>query len=134
MKKDLDEALKSFFKSLDINSQNKKTNYLIGWCYNEKGRYNDAVTYLKKALEIDKEYVNAMTELGYCDYALQNYNDALRQFNRAISINKTEVSLYYAGLSYTGLKKKDDALRMYEELKAMNSSYSDKLKKKIDAL
>ena len=133
-KKDLDEALKNFFKSLDINPQNKKTNYLIGWCYNEKQHYNDAVPYLKKALEIDKEYIVAITELGYCDYALQNYNDALKQFNRANSINKTELSSYYAGLCYVGLKKKEDALRTYEDLKSMNSSYTEKLKKKIDAL
>ena len=48
VKKDMDEALKTFFRSLAIDPKNKKTNYLIGWCYNDKGKYNDAVPYLKK--------------------------------------------------------------------------------------
>jgi tetratricopeptide (TPR) repeat protein len=133
VKKDNDMALKSFLKSLNINAENKKTNYLIGWCYNDKGRYNDAVPYLKKALEIDSKYVSALTELGYCDYALENYDDALRQFNKALDIEKTELSIYYSGLCYIGLNQMSNAVRMYDELKEMGSDYAGKLKKKIDA-
>lgn len=134
IKKDMDEAVKNYLKALAINPKNKKSNYLIGWCYNDKGKYNDAVPYLKKALEIDKDYVSAITELGYCDYALENYDDALKLFNRAMVINKTELSVYYAGLCYIGKKDKDNATKMFNDLTDMNSSYADKLKQKIDKL
>ena len=132
--KDDGEAMKYYFKTLNLNPENKKANYSIGWCYNNKNKYNDAVPYLKKAIEIDNNYVSAITELGYSDYSLENYDDALKQFNKAISIEKTELSLYYSGLCYVGLKQKGNAQRMFNELKEMNSSYAEKLKKKIDGL
>ena len=103
-------------------------------CYNDMEKYNSAVPYLNKAIEIDSKYVSAITELGYSDYALENYDDALVQFKKALAIDKTELSFYYAGLCYVGKKQKNDALKMYDELKVMKSDYADKLKKKIDAL
>lgn len=128
-------AVLSFKKAIEKYPDYKEALYQVGWCYNDKERYNDAVPYLKKAIEIDKEYVTAITELGYCDYALQNYDDALKQFDKAISIDRTELSLYYAGLCYVGLRQKINALRMYNDLKEMGSaSYAEKLKKKIDGL
>lgn len=132
--KDNNEAMKYYFRTLAIKPDNKKANYSIGWCYNDKEKYNDAVPYLKKALEADNNYVSALTELGYSDYSLENYDDALKQFNKAISIEKTELSLYYSGLCYVGLKQKGNAQRMLNELRDMNSDYADKLKKKVDGM
>ena len=134
VKKDIGEALKNYFKALAINPQNKKSNYLIGWCYNDKEKYNDAVPYLKKAIEIDKDYVSAITELGYCDYALQNYDDALKLFNKAMTISRTELTIYYAGLCYVGKKDRGNAMKIFNDLTGMSSSYADKLKQKIDKL
>ena len=134
LKKEPAEALTYYLKTIEIDPKNKKANYWAGWCYNDLERYNDAVPYLKKAIEIDDKYVSAITELGYCDYALQNYDDALALFNKAIALDKTELNLYYAGLCYVGKNQKADALKMVTDLKAMNSDYADKLKKKIDGL
>ncbi len=132
LKKKPADAVKYYLKTISLEPNNKKANYWTGWCYNELERYNDAVPYLKKAIEIDGKYVNAITELGYSDYALENYDDALAQFRKAITIDKTELSVYYSGLCYVGMNQKSDALKMYNDLKTMNSDYADKLKKKID--
>lgn len=132
LKKNVAEALKYYLRAVDIEPGNKKSNYWAGWCYNDMGKNNDAVPFLKKAIEADGKYVNAITELGYSDYALQNYDDALAQFKKAIAIEKTDLSVYYSGLCYVGMKQKNDALKMYNDLKEMNSDYADKLKKKID--
>ena len=133
-KKNSDEAIRSYLKAFDLNENSKKVNYCLGWCYNDKTRYNDAVVYLKKAIEIDKGYVDAITELGYSYYALHNYDDALKEFSRSNSITKTELCLYYSGLCYVGKSQKTNALKMYGDLKDMKSSYADKLKNKIDEL
>lgn len=132
--KNMDKAIEAYQRTLRTAPENKKANYQIGWCLNDKEKYNDAVVYLKKALTIDSKYVNAMTELGYSYYSLENYDDALNQFDKALSIRKSELSFYYAGLCYIGLKQKSNAERMYRELKDMKSDNADKLRKKIDAL
>ena len=134
IRKNTDEALKYYLKAVEYKTESKKTQYCIGWCYNDKSRYNDAIPYLKKAISIDKQYINALTELGYSYYALTRYMEALDEFNKAILIKKTALSLYYSGLCYIGMKNKNDALKMYDELKTMGSPNADKLKTKIDGM
>ena len=65
LKKDHAEAIVLYAKTLVINPKNIKANYWTGWCYNELGKYSDAIPYLKKVIEVDDKYVSAYTELGY---------------------------------------------------------------------
>lgn len=135
LKKNIEEALKNYLLALEYNKESKKAQYSIGYCYNDKGNYNDAIPYLKKAISIDKNYVSAITELGYSYYALAEYSNALALFDNAIALNKKDgLSIYYSGLCYVGMKNKTEALKMYNELKIIGSSYADKLKTKIDSL
>lgn len=134
LKKNTTEAIKLYTKTLDLDPKNIKANYWTGWCYNELGKYNDAVPYLKKVIEADPKYVSAYTELGYCDYALKNYDDALINFKKAFVIEKTELNLYYTGLCYIGKKDKSSAVKMMNDLKELNSAYADDLQKSIDKL
>ncbi|MEP7165952.1 MAG: tetratricopeptide repeat protein [Ferruginibacter sp.] len=134
LKKNSDDALSNYLKAAVYKAESKKAQYSIGWCYNDKSNYNDAIPYLKKALSIDSKYVSALTELGYSYYALAKYEDALDEFNKAIAISKTSLSVYYSGLCYVGMKNKAAALKKYEDLVALESSYADKLKTQIDGM
>lgn len=134
LKKDPAQAIKLYAKALEINSKNIKANYWTGWCYNELGKYDEAIPYLKKVIELDDKYVSAYTELGYIDYALKNYDDALDHFKKAFAIEKTALTLYYTGLCFIGKTDKASALKMVTDLKAMNSEYADDLQKLIDKM
>ncbi|HEX2684933.1 MAG TPA: tetratricopeptide repeat protein [Ferruginibacter sp.] len=134
LKKDQNEAIRLYAKTLEINPKNINANYWTGWCYNEMGKYNDAIPYLKKVIEADDQYVSAYTELGYCDYALKNYDDALVSFKKAFTIERTELTMYYTSLCYIGKKDKQAALTMLDDLKAINSKYVKEVQEKIDNL
>jgi tetratricopeptide (TPR) repeat protein len=134
LKKDRNQAIKYYARTLEIDDKNIKANYWTGWCYNELGKYNDAVPFLKKVIAVDDKYVSAYTELGYCDYALKNYDDALFNFKKAFAIEKTPLSLYYTGLCFIGKKDKQSALKMVNDLKAMDSDYAGDLQKAIDKM
>lgn len=134
LKGDATGAIKLYAKALEIDSKNIKANYWTGWCYNELGKHNDAVPFLKKVIEADDKYVSAYTELGYCDYALKNYDDALINFKKAFAIEKTELNLYYTGLCFIGKKDKPAALKMMNDLKALDSKYTKDLQDLIDKM
>lgn len=134
LKKDAAEAIRLYAKALEIDPKSTKANYWTGWCYNELGKHNDAIPYLKKVLEVDDKYVSAYTELGYCDYALKNYDDALYYFKKAFAIEKTELNMYYTGLCFIGKKDKAAATKMMNDLKAMDSDYAGDLQKAIDKM
>ena len=135
LKKDNDEALKNYLKAIENKPENEKSQYNIGWCYNEKEQYNEAIPYLKKAILINKDYLKANRELGYSYYALGEYSNAQALFNKTISLDKKdELSFYYSGLCYVEMKDKTAALKMYDSLQELQSTYADKLKTKIDSM
>ena len=134
--KTVDSALFYFSKAYAKDPQHPKAPYSIGWCYNEKEMYNDAVKWLKICLEVDADYKLAKTELGYAYYKLKNYDDALVQFNGVISANaKDELSRYYAGFCYYLKEDQYNLKRMIEQLQSLNTAtslkYAETLKKYI---
>lgn len=132
----VDSALFYFSRAYAKDANHPKAPYSIGWCYNEKSMFNDAVAWLKKCLFIDAGYSSAKTELGYAYYKLKNYDDALVQFNAIISANsKDELSRYYAGFCYYLKEDQYNLKKMIEQLQLINTTtslqYADTLKKYI---
>ncbi len=134
LKKDPAEAIKLYAKALDIDTKNIKANYWTGWCYNDLGKYYDAIPFLKKVIAVDDKYVSAYTELGYCNYALKKYDEALDDFKKAFAIEKTALSLYYTGLCFVGKNEKTSVLKLIIDLKSMKSDFADKLQKLADKM
>jgi tetratricopeptide (TPR) repeat protein len=134
IKKNTDEALKIYLKANELMAGVKKTLYCIGWCYNDKSDYGNAITYLNKAIALDGKYNAALTELGYSYYKQKNYTSALETFKKNIELNKSELSYYYAGCCYVDMGNKIDSQKMYEALKAMSSKNAEPLMAKISKM
>ena len=120
-----------------INLQNwsSGSHFGLGWCYNEKSRYEEAITLLRKSIELDKTTTAAYVELGYALYMTKKYNEGLDTFKQAIALDpKNTLSRYYSGLIYISQKDKTYALKMYNELKPLDASLAEKLMTKINAL
>jgi tetratricopeptide (TPR) repeat protein len=133
--KNYDSALYYYQQSAAINPQNLKAVYNIGWCYNSKGLYDEAVKSLQKALTIDNDYEPANSEIGYSYYGKREYSTAFLYFDKSISLKpKTIIARYYKGLCYVEQKNKTAAQKMYDELKQLDETNATKLLKQINEM
>jgi len=132
--KDIDKAMEWYRKSLDIKSKERKACFGMGYCLNSKGRYSEAISYLKTAIEQEDTYTAAYTELGYSYYMTNSNADALKNLNKAISLNpSTANAYYYAALVYILEKNKTKAQEMVDGYKRAGKDASS-LQQKVNAL
>jgi tetratricopeptide (TPR) repeat protein len=129
------EAIPVLLKVLELKPSNTKALNDIGWCYNETKQFDKAIPQLQKAIQIDSSDAGAYAEIGYSYYSIKMYSLAIGNLNLANRLNpKVETTLYYLGLSFVRLNSKADAVKKYNELSLMNSSYAGKLLEEIKAM
>lgn len=128
------EAINNYLNALKTDSANKVIFYSLAWCSNAKKYYREAVKYAIKALEIDNDYKAAYNELGHAYHQLNANEECIAQFKKNLAVSVNDLPLLYTGYCYLELKQKDEALKMYEELKKINPRMAEGLKRKIDAM
>lgn len=129
------EAIPVLLKLLELKPDHSKALNDIGWCYNETAQFSKAIPHLQKALALDSTDAMALGEIGYTYYSLQQYDLSLEHLNKANEFKpKTETTLYYLGLCYVKKINKAEAVKKYNELSLMNSSYAGKLLEEIKAM
>ncbi len=135
-KNDHDNALYYFKEAVEKDEENSKSCYYkMGWIYNDKENYDDAVSVLLKSVNYDSEVAGTREELGYAYYMKDRYDDAIYQLNKAIELDpKSKLGYYYKGLCYISMKRKTDAMSIYNELKVINEEQASKLLAKINAM
>ena len=135
VKKDMDESMNWYQKTLDININERKANFGMGYCLNSKGRYAEAIPFLRRSIESEASYTAAYVELGYSLYKTSAYTEAITNLKKAIQLNpKNENSRYYLVLLYVDLKDKVNAQKYVDELKTLNSKQVTYLQTKVSAL
>lgn len=133
--KDIDQAMSWYKKSLDLNATERKASFGMGYCLNSKGRYTEAITYLKQAIASEADYTAAYVELGYSYYMTNDNTKALETLQKAWELNPSnENSRYYAGLVYISQKDKVKAQQMVDMLKSLNSKNANTLQEKVNKL
>jgi len=130
----LDSALKNFSLAYQSDSSNKFALYGLAWCYNSKADYDNAIRHAIRALEIDNTYKAAYNELGHAYHKTQRYAEAVEQFKKNLSVSVVDLALYYSGLCYAQLKDKENAQKMYEQLKTVNEKMAGALKRNLDKM
>ncbi len=134
-KKDMDIALTWYQKTLTVKTDERKACYGIGYCYNSKTKYSEAIPYLKKAIEKEPTYTAAYVELGYSYFKINDFIQAQANLNKAIELNpKNETGRYYLGLLYINQKNKTKAQQMADELKVLNSKNAVVLQEKVNGM
>jgi tetratricopeptide (TPR) repeat protein len=134
-KKNMDEAMNWYKKTLQINSTERKACFGMGYCLNSKSRYSEAIPYLETAIQKEATYTAAYVELGYSYHKTNRNDDALKMFEKALNLNpKNENARFYACLVYIGQKNKTKAQQMVDELKAINSRHTDGLQNRVNAM
>lgn len=133
---DHDRAIAYFEKALATDEEGSKPLYYkLGWLYNDKERYDDAINILLKAIDYDSEDSGYREELGYTYYMKAQYEFALTQLNKAISLDEnSKLGYYYKGLCYVATNKKGDAMSIYYKLRQMADDEATELLEKINGM
>ncbi|MBS1632167.1 MAG: tetratricopeptide repeat protein, partial [Bacteroidetes bacterium] len=123
--KNYDSAIIYFEKGLQLQKNDKTAYYKLGWCYNDREKFNEAINPLMQALALDSGYTVARTDLGYSYYKLRRYDDALSMFLLIMkNDSKDELSRYYAGFCYYYKNDTTGLQQMISELSNLNTSNS----------
>ncbi len=135
VKKDMDQSMSWYRKTLALNENERKANFGMGYCLNSKRLYTDAITYLRRAIASESTYTAAYVELGYSLYKTKNYTEARSNLLKAIELNpQNENAHYYLVTMFVEQKDKVSAQKWLNALRAMNSRHVAELEPKVSAL
>jgi tetratricopeptide (TPR) repeat protein len=127
--KNHEKAILYYRKILETSPENDLVNYRLGWLYNEKMYYKEALTYLDKILTRNPKFAEAWVESGWANLSLNKLEEAESDLQTALLLNKeSELAKYYLGQTYIALGNKQKASKILQELKEMKSPYEKKLK------
>ena len=130
-----DEAIVNYLKAIEYNPKSSGSLYGLGWCYNSKGRYEEAISIINKSIELNKIFAPGYVELGYAQYMTGKYTEALLTLKTGLGMDrKNKLCRYYMGLIYVAQKDKVNANVMHIELKPLDEKLAEKLLTKINAL
>ena len=133
---DHDRSIAYFEKALVADEDGSKPLYYkLGWLYNDKERFDDAINILLKAIDYDSEDSGYREELGYAYYMKEQYEFAITQLNKAIALDEhSKLGYYYKGLCFVATNKKGDAMGIYYKLKELANDEAGELLEKINGM
>lgn len=73
----VEEAEKDYQRALQLSKTQHDLTVLwvnLGALYIDTGRFDKAITYVKKVLEVDPNHKNALTNFGFCQLAMRDWN------------------------------------------------------------
>jgi tetratricopeptide (TPR) repeat protein len=136
IEEDHENALEYFEKAIKEDEEDSKPIYYkLGWLYNDKERYDDAIKIMLKAIEYDSEDSGYREELGYAYYQKAEYEFALTQLNKAITLDgDSKLGYYYKGLCFIATNRNGEAMSMYYKLKELDGDSATELMDKINKM
>lgn len=82
-----DKAIEEFKKALEIDANDYRAYYWIGFSYSYKKMPDEAIAYYKKAIEIEPNFPNAYFDLGI-DYSAKGlHEEAISIYEKAVTLN-----------------------------------------------
>lgn len=125
---DLPGALEAFRKALALAANRPRTRLYIGRIYEAQGAYAEAIKmYAEEVLRTSGGHKNeANVALGRVQYAAGQYADAVLSTKAAVTAEPKYVEgLYYLGLAQTALRRYAEAIKTFQQAKAVLQDYAD---------
>ena len=109
-----ESGLQHFRRALAMRPEAEDLPYIysyMGSCFEELGRYDEAVEILYEGLKNDEERPDIHNTLGVCFFKLQAYQKAITHFQRAVDLNPAS-AIDYAnlGVNYNKMGNKESAV------------------------
>jgi len=97
--------------------------------YNQGGYLNEAVHHYLQAIEDDSSYVDAYTNLGKVYTDTEEYAQAAEAYEKVLALSPPDDQLprihLNLGVSYMGLDRVDDAIRVWKRAVELSPDYMD---------
>ena len=120
----LDEALDSFNKILDFNTEIADVYNNIGNVLKAKGDNNLAIQNFNKSLKINPNFVEVFNNLGLALMNLGEVNSAIYNFEKAIKINSNFFQAYNnLGLAFKEKGELEIATKFFKKSSDLNPNY-----------
>ncbi len=117
-----DDAFREFQKTIAIDPNYAKAHYNLGLVYYHKGHLDKEIEAYKKAIAIDPEYKIARMNLASAYLARGNIELAEKEYKWVITKEpENKKALYNLGLIYSDMKRKDEAILMFERFLKLES-------------
>jgi tetratricopeptide (TPR) repeat protein len=100
--------------------------YHIGWIYNERDDYDQALAALLQATRLNSNYAMAYDELGYSYRHLKRYDEALVAYRRSIALDPSSARAHF-GLGWTcnEIKRYADAVQPLRTAITLKPNYPE---------
>ena len=111
------EAIAQLQASLEIDPNNPRAYYLLGWTHNQLEQFTEAVTAFQQAIRLQERFALAYDGLGWTYNQLGRHAEARDACQQAIRLepNFPEAHLNL-GRAYVGLGEPDKAIQQYRIL------------------
>ena len=83
-----DDALETYTKAVQLKPI-ASAYYHIGWIYNDRDDYDQAVTALQQSIRLDSTSARTFDEIGYSFRSLKRYDEAFAAYRRAVTVDST---------------------------------------------
>ncbi len=114
MKSDINRAIKSFERSLELNPDNARAHNNLAIAYAEKGWYEKAIKKFKDVLVTDPNDSSTRSNLGLAYVKIGFYNNAVKECRRAVKLNPAnDIAYNNLGLAYEKKKNYSEALNQF---------------------
>jgi len=108
-------------KPILSKTEDPRVSYLAGYCYEQMGNKNGALTMYEKATMEDDEFVDAWVNMGIIYYNQKQFNLAVEKFSIAIDLEPKNTKILTAlGFALYNLNEYDDAKEYLQKSLAQN--------------
>jgi tetratricopeptide (TPR) repeat protein len=123
-------AEKAYQRLVELNPNSALACYRLGWCLNDSGHPDKAITLLQQATRVEPKYKAAWVELAFCEMKLSRFKEAHASSLKALSLDESSIlARDYAARACHRLGKKDEAQTHYQKLLKLSPERAAKLKK-----
>lgn len=118
-----EKAINQFVTNVRPHPGNPDSHYLLGYYYQKRGRYKEAIEEFEKAVLIDPDYIKAYNGLGISCDMMGDYEKAREAYKQALRLNPYLGYIYNnIGYSYLLQGNLDEAISAFEKAIAIDSS------------
>ena len=122
----LDEAIRHYKRSIEINPNVAATYSSLGSALYEQGKTDMAVKNYEKALEINPEYLEAHTNLGNIFSRQGQFDKAILHLEKALQINPSLAQAHNSlGIVFSKQEKFDKAVSHFEKALEINPDLAE---------
>jgi tetratricopeptide (TPR) repeat protein len=123
---DIENAIKYFGKSVELDSDLTSSYLNLGKLYLSKNEFEEAVYYLEKGVNSNPSFVAMRFELARAYFLSQNFEKAAIEFEKVIEKNKNYYrAYYYLGEIKLEHGKTQEAINMYQQSLNINTNYAN---------